>query len=231
MPSFDTITYPLFPRTLTAEQSTHKHTDVKCETPAIFHWVRATLYRTCKHVCLHGDDSQDLVGMETPVAPGNRYSVFHIVVEGDVNKSIGPTFSEILAFSVFIDMFVSLLRSVIAAICYWSLQSWGGVTSNHKQPPATGGYRGVPDRSLGLCNCVLNPLTSEYKQRISAVFTQVCIKVHTEQLFSVFFSMRSLSCVTSTVKQQKLTWQSLETGEELSPELPQAFKFRSAGGR
>lgn len=53
--------------------------------------------------------------METPVAPGNRYSVFHIVVEGDVNKSIGPTFSEILAFSV---MFFSLLQSVIAAICY-----------------------------------------------------------------------------------------------------------------
>lgn len=56
--------------------------------------------------------------METPVAPGNRYSVFHIVVEGDVNKSIGPTFSEILAFSVFINMFFSLLRSVIGAICY-----------------------------------------------------------------------------------------------------------------
>lgn len=53
--------------------------------------------------------------METPVTPGNRYSVFHIVVEGDVNKSIGPTFSEILAFSVFINMFFSLLRSVIAA--------------------------------------------------------------------------------------------------------------------
>lgn len=59
-------------------------------------------------------------------------------------------------------------------------------TSDHKQPPATGGYRGVPDQSLGLCNCVLNPLTSEYKQRISAVFTQVCIKVHTEQLFFWF---------------------------------------------
>lgn len=107
-------------RTLTAEQSPHKHTNVKLS-------LSSTEF--VQHFIEHGDgdDSQDLVGMETPVTPGNRYSVFHIVVEGDVNKSIGPTFSEILAFSVFINMFFSLLRSVIAAICYWSLQSWGSV--------------------------------------------------------------------------------------------------------